>query len=41
MIQHEEMQSAPLIKWAGGKQWLAPLLMTIIQVGKRRQFEPF
>ncbi len=37
-----ESSSAPLLKWAGGKRWLAPRLVEMISdLRFRRYFEPF
>lgn len=37
-----EVSSAPLLKWAGGKRWLAPQLVDVISCAKfTRYFEPF
>jgi len=37
-----EVSSAPLLKWAGGKRWLAPRLLEIIsRTTFARYFEPF
>ncbi len=35
------LHGAPFLKWAGGKQWLAPALVAAVRDGRGGYFEPF
>jgi DNA adenine methylase len=41
-VDFSSIRARPFLKWAGGKQWLAPIASAIIQPGTTsRYFEPF
>lgn len=41
-VNFSSIRARPFLKWAGGKQWLAPIAAALIEPGStRRYFEPF